>query len=144
MPLRRVLLVDDNETFRETVKAALHHAGYGVCAVADAEAALDAVSRIEPSIALVDVELPGGMSGSELVQELTRRGAKFPIIAVSGVANEGSSGAAKWFVRKPVDLDLLLRVLDDFCGRGMPSSLWMRGEGAPSLDLGESFSSFAR
>ena len=140
MGLRRVLLVDDNETFRESVKAALHHAGYGVCAVADAKSALDVVERMEPSIALVDVEMPG-MSGTELVQELNRRGAAFPVIAISGVASESSS-PAKWFVRKPIDLDLLLRVLDDFCGRGMPSSLWMRAPDAgraPAVDLAEAF-----
>ena len=135
MVRRRVLLVDDNETFRESVKTALHHAGYGVCAVGDARAALDIVERMEPAIALVDVELPG-MSGTELVQELARRGATFPVIAVSGVANESSS-PAKWFIRKPVDLDLLLRVLGDFCGHGMPSALWMRAPGAAPLDLGE-------
>ena len=54
-----VLIVDDHGEFRASASALLEAEGFTVVgAVADAAAALRAVERLKPDVALVDVQLP--------------------------------------------------------------------------------------
>jgi CheY-like chemotaxis protein len=51
-----VLLIDDDETIRELVSEVLGDEGYGVVAVADAEAGLEAARRSPPRVVLLDTQ----------------------------------------------------------------------------------------
>lgn len=54
-----VLIVDDHDEFRASASALLEAEGFAVVgAVSDAAAALIAVARLKPDVALVDVQLP--------------------------------------------------------------------------------------
>jgi CheY-like chemotaxis protein len=68
---RSILVADDGPTFRRLARLLL--AGQGFVVVAEAGSVADAVSaarRVEPSAALVDVELPDG-DGFELAGRLS-------------------------------------------------------------------------
>lgn len=67
---RSVLVVDDDPEFRDLAGRLLAASGLTVVGEADSvEAALSAAARLEPSAALVDVELPDG-DGVTLAREL--------------------------------------------------------------------------
>jgi DNA-binding NarL/FixJ family response regulator len=54
-----VLIVDDHEAFRTSGRALLEAEGFSVVgAVADGEAAVAAIERLQPEIVLLDVQLP--------------------------------------------------------------------------------------
>lgn len=54
-----VLIVDDSEDFRASVRALLGVQGFDVVAeVEDGESALDAAERLQPDVVLLDVQLP--------------------------------------------------------------------------------------
>lgn len=55
-----VLVADDHYPTRERLRARLETAGFRVRAVADAGAAISAVSEDAPDVCLVDVNMPGG------------------------------------------------------------------------------------
>jgi signal transduction histidine kinase/CheY-like chemotaxis protein len=84
----RILLVDDNEEFRDSVRELLEVLGYRVTAVADGEQALRVASEAEDPFELVltDVIMPG-ISGPELVTEL-RRHRPLPAVFLSGHADD--------------------------------------------------------
>jgi DNA-binding NarL/FixJ family response regulator len=68
--IRSVLVVDDDPEFRQLARRLLAASGMTVVGEADSVAsALDAARQLEPSAALVDVELPDG-DGIALAREL--------------------------------------------------------------------------
>jgi len=74
----RVLIVDDHDLTRETLREMLRYCRYEVEEAASGEAAIDKVAAAEGRDApfdfiLMDWMMPGGMSGSETCQEIERR-----------------------------------------------------------------------
>jgi DNA-binding NarL/FixJ family response regulator len=66
----RVLIVDDDARFRALARTLLEASGYTVAGEAgDGEQALDAIRRLRPDAALVDVQLPD-TNGVTLARQL--------------------------------------------------------------------------
>jgi DNA-binding NarL/FixJ family response regulator len=82
----RCLIVDDNTSFREEIRALLVEQGLDV--VGGAGSAADAhrqIAELRPDVALIDIDL-GGESGLELARQLRkepRDGAKPHVILIS-------------------------------------------------------------
>jgi DNA-binding NarL/FixJ family response regulator len=70
-----VLIVDDHQSFRDLARRMLERAGYDVVGEAeDGAGALEAVSRLRPSVVLLDVQLPDidGFAVSERLAALAQ------------------------------------------------------------------------
>jgi DNA-binding NarL/FixJ family response regulator len=80
----KILIVDDHPLMREGLRNTINHEpDLVVCGEAEtAHQALDAVKKLSPALALVDVSLPG-KSGLELVKDLK---AMFPELLMLGVS----------------------------------------------------------
>ncbi len=110
-----VLVVDDSPLVRASVAAALRSAGYECLAAPGGLEALRLVEERSPAVGIVDLAMPG-MSGTELVGELRRRGRNFPIIILSVASDvesrvRGLESGADDFLTKPFDTrELCLRV----------------------------------
>src|SRR5689334_17071846 len=79
-----VVLVDDDEQYREVLCADLADRGFSVSCFADGPAFLEALnSGIEARIALLDWALPE-MSGFELLGHLRKRGMGMPVVFLTG------------------------------------------------------------
>ena len=101
---RRVLVVDDNPKIVEVLKAYLEQAGFAVETAFDGEAALAAVERAVPDLALLDVMLPG-VDGIELTRRLQRE-YDLPVILVTARIDEvdrliGLEVGADDYIAKP-------------------------------------------
>jgi CheY-like chemotaxis protein len=116
---RSVLVVDDDPEFRKLAGRVLAASGLTVVGEADSvAAALAAATRLEPSAALVDVELPDG-DGLTLARELAALPWR-PRIVLTSVdgeitsTEEARSAGARAFVNK-ADLPgaALARLLGD-------------------------------
>ena len=77
-----IVIVDDNESVRESLPGLLAHAGYAVAAFASAEDFLAANVTEDASCMILDVGLPG-MSGPDLHQELRHRGQAVPTVFIT-------------------------------------------------------------
>jgi two-component system, OmpR family, response regulator CpxR len=117
---RPVLIVDDDPDIRETLRFVLEDAGYPVYCAENGEEALSvlAVASRPPGLILLDLMMPV-MSGAELLKALKqiRALAEIPVTIVT------ASGApppplATSLLKKPVDLDALLRIVQQSCGEG--------------------------
>jgi DNA-binding NarL/FixJ family response regulator len=110
----RILVVDDDECFRELVSTVLSRLGWETCAAATGEDALAAASLERPDLVLLDVCLPG-LTGYEVCRELRDElGDPLPIIFVSGERTDSYDrvsglllGADDYLV-KPLDPNELL------------------------------------
>ncbi len=120
MSLRPVLVVDDDPDIRETLRFVLEEAGYRVYSAENGKDALEVLAGADPlpGLILLDLMMPI-MSGDEMLRALkaVHALAHIPVTIVT------ASGApmpplATGLLKKPVDLDVLLRVVARSCQVG--------------------------
>jgi FixJ family two-component response regulator len=87
-----VVVVDDDESVRESLPDLLVELGYAVDAFESAEAFLASDMVEEAGCLILDIALPG-MKGPELQEELGRRGLKIPVVFIT--ANRDASLRAR-------------------------------------------------
>ena len=101
----RVLVVDDEPTFRAAARQLLERRGYAVVAEASCAAtALDAVERFAPQAVLLDVRL-GDDDGFEVCRTLTRARPGLAVLLASTAESDdydhlAASSGARGFVNK--------------------------------------------
>jgi CheY-like chemotaxis protein len=119
----RVLVVDDEEDICRNLSDILGDLGCRVETAYDGVSALEKVRRTPFDVALLDLRMPG-MDGLTLCRELKalRSGTVAIIVtAYAGTMTEQEAHAAgAWqVVPKPVDLDALLKLVDEAAGQPM-------------------------
>src|SRR5580692_10394012 len=85
--LKRVTVVDDDISLRESLADLLSALGYAASAFASAKELLAAEDIGETDCLIVDVTMPG-MSGPDLARELRRRGHDVPVIFMTAQRDE--------------------------------------------------------
>lgn len=122
---KKVLLVDDEAGFTELLKMNLERSGgFEVAIQNDSTKALESARKFQPDIILLDVVMPG-LDGGD-VQALFEGDPMLrnvPIVMLTALVDsaELSEGAVAQsgtsvVLPKPVDLDLLLRVIGEQLG----------------------------
>jgi UDP-3-O-[3-hydroxymyristoyl] N-acetylglucosamine deacetylase len=123
-----VLVVDDEERIRSSIRGILSDEGFRVVDTGDAPGVMDLIHREAPSIVLLDVWMPE-LDGIELLRRIKSEQPAVPVIMISGHANIQSAVAATKlgaadFIQKPFSVDGLLasisRALDG--GSAAPQS----------------------
>jgi CheY-like chemotaxis protein len=114
-PARRVLIVEDNDDARETLRTLLEGAGHEVCESTDGQAALEAAARFAPDAVVIDIGLPR-LDGYELARRLRQRGVATRLVALTGYGRTEDKQRAQEagfdaHLVKPVTLDELQRAL---------------------------------
>ena len=77
----KVLIVEDEDGIRELMRLFLVKKGYEIIEAEDGFEAMDVLSKEDPDLILLDIEMPG-MSGLELCEKIRIR-TKTPILFVS-------------------------------------------------------------
>ena len=115
-----VHVVDDDESARESLAFLLEAADFTVVSHASALALLDALPLDGAGCVITDMRMPD-MTGLELVRELNARGARVPILMITGhgdipLAVEAMRAGVVDFIEKPFGeariLDALARALE--------------------------------
>ena len=117
MARNSVLIVDDHAAFRSLAREVLDRAGFEVVAEAeDGVGALAAAARLNPSVVVLDVKLPG-LSGFEVARRLAVRPHPPAVVLVStaDAADFGrrivASGAVGFITKSRLSGDTLRAVL---------------------------------
>ena len=85
-----LLIVEDNDTIRETIREALFIEGFEVSACADGQTALELIQQQKETpyaLVVLDLMLPG-LSGLDLCRQLRAAGDQTPILVVSARDHE--------------------------------------------------------
>jgi two-component system nitrogen regulation response regulator NtrX len=112
----RLLVVDDEENVRASIRGVLTDEGFTVDAVESGEACLNAANRRPYDAIFLDVWLPG-KDGLEVLKELKSRNPSQYVIMISGhgsieTAVQATKLGAFDFIEKPLSLDKLILVLE--------------------------------
>lgn len=111
-----ILVVDDEDRFRANMLRLLDLNGLRALAATGGREALDIVSREPVDVVLLDMKMPG-MSGAEVMAELSRRADRPEVIFLSGHASldlpldKVCSGACDYLI-KPCTMDVLLAKIE--------------------------------
>lgn len=117
---RRVLVVDDDDTYREMIEAALGDEGYDVGSAPGGESGLELAARFKPHLILLDLRMAGKKDGHAFAKAYRRTPGRRAAIAVVTAARdpEGAAEAmgAHAFLAKPFDLGELLNLVARHAG----------------------------
>jgi two-component system, OmpR family, response regulator len=134
----KLLLVEDDQTLRETLAYNLGHEGYEVIQADDGVSALDLAREHEPDLVVLDIMLPG-LDGLTVCRTL-RHESDVPIVLLTARTGEvdrivGLDSGADDYVVKPFSLGELLARLRAVMrrGRGTPATKLQSGD--LTLDL---------
>jgi FixJ family two-component response regulator len=117
-----VVVVDDDESVRESLPDLLKEFGFSVLAFASGKEMLESNGVSGAECFVLDVAMPG-MTGPDLHNELKRRGLKIPTIFITGLKDESirkrvfEQGAVDVLL-KPFDETVLRDALTKAIGRG--------------------------
>ncbi|MDW8107555.1 MAG: response regulator [Armatimonadota bacterium] len=108
LPQRSVLIVDDDDLVRETLRFVLEDGGYLVHAAPSGAEALRILERKRVDVVLSDIFMPG-MNGFDLLQQIRERAPGIPVILITGYGNiemarEALKQGASDFITKPYNV----------------------------------------
>jgi len=148
MPVRpldqktKILYIEDNRENRLLVRAVLEAAGYMIVDAEDGLAGIEAAIREEPSLILLDINLPG-VDGYELVAILKSfpNLASTPVVALTAYAMQGDRqrtlvAGCDGYIQKPIDVDAFPRQVAEFLG-GKRERVESRDEGVYLRELNQ-------
>jgi len=109
-----VLIIDDEESIRETFKVFLEMGGHNVLTASDYLSALASLSAHDIDIVFSDIVL-ATHSGLEILREIKDRGMLCPVIIITGIPNmetarEAIRLGAFDYLSKPIKRETLLRI----------------------------------
>jgi CheY-like chemotaxis protein len=121
MPVTHVLIVDDDEAIRETLRLILEDAGYTVLDECDGLAALRRLRQSRrPMVVLLDLMMPG-MSGASVLEEVAKDSSlvkRYSFILVTAGNNAQIMAISHLLsslvvpvIRKPWDIEHLLQTV---------------------------------
>ena len=126
---RRILVVEDDPTMTEMLRILLEDSGYRILTAESGEEALDFAREQIPDLITLDLGLPGGIDGREVVRRLRNdpETAAVPIIVVTGMHFVPSSEErVEAVLTKPFDVaeleDAVSRILGLRPGAGSAQS----------------------
>ena len=116
---RTLLLVDDDDAFRNRLVRAMEKRGYDVSAAASVSEAQELAHRVKPEFAVVDLRMPDG-SGLDVVKTLRQARENMRIVILTGYGNIATAVAAVKvgavdYLAKPANADEIHR-------RSMPAT----------------------
>ena len=108
----RVLVAEDDDSLGAVLAQGLRNRGYVVDLVGDGESALSYTRCYEYAVAVLDWLIPG-IPGIDVVRQLRRRGARTPVLLISGKVTPedrvaGLDAGADDYMVKPFDFGELL------------------------------------
>jgi DNA-binding NtrC family response regulator len=111
----KILVVDDDASFRRVLEYQLKEAGYSVRCAADGKKALDLFSENPFHAVLTDLDMPE-LSGNELLCQIKRQSPDTPVIVITAFATIDSAvdamkAGAFHYLTKPLNRDALLHTL---------------------------------
>ena len=113
-PGKRILLVDDDPTVRDSLNDVLLSEGYRVIAAENGQRALELASNASVDLVLLDLNMPV-KNGWDTFEQFTREHPLIPIIVATARPNQlftAINAGVGALLEKPMDIPTLLRTME--------------------------------
>ena len=119
-PGGHIILAEDEALSAMFLELALRDRGYAVSTVASGEKALSVFEERGADMLLLDIHLSGMKNGIDVAREIQSR-ASVQTVFMTGYSKESMDGDLEGietaaFLSKPVDINMLVRVLEEAAG----------------------------
>ncbi len=114
-----VLVIEDDRSIREMLSQALEIEGHRVTAAANGAEGIRLLNEgPSPCIILLDLMMPvmNGWQFMEAKQTLPSALQAVPVVVVSAYSERAQSLSCHAVLKKPIDLDVLLEMVEKYCG----------------------------
>lgn len=85
--MQTILVIDDDESLRDTIGVMLEQEGFRAVLEADGKSGFERALQLKPALILVDLRLPS-MGGIEICRQLRAMQSRIPIIVLSAIGDE--------------------------------------------------------
>jgi len=114
----KILIVDDETDFLETIVVRLKKRKLDATGVTSGEAAIEQLKKQIFDVILLDVKMPGGMDGIETLREIKKIQPLAEVVMLTGHASletsiEGMKQGAFDYLLKPMKLENLLKKMTE-------------------------------
>jgi CheY-like chemotaxis protein len=124
--MARILLIDDDEPVRTTLRLTLEHFGHTVIEARDGTEGLARFQHAIADLVITDIVMPE-KDGLEVLRELRRMHPSVKIIAISGAGRDSGAGylqmaklmGATKVLTKPCSADVLRAAINDLLPGGV-------------------------
>ena len=111
----KILIIDDEPEFRETIRGFLRERGYNIITAGDGEEGLKRIQEDSPDLVLLDLKMPK-KDGYGLLKNIRENREWVPVIIISALAEpkdifKGYDFEADYYLTKPLNLENLLRAI---------------------------------
>lgn len=110
----KVLVVEDDQSVRETLGMVLEAFGHQPSLTADADEAIESLEREWPDAMLLDLTL-GAMTGEDVYRRINSHFGRVPPVVILSAMPQGENRARElpgaWFLAKPYTIEELMEVL---------------------------------
>ena len=109
-----VLIVDDDDLVRETLREVIEMAGCSALEASNGKEALKVMADHRPCLVIIDLLMPV-MTGNELLEAMRREPAlaEIPVIISTSAPDRAPPGVP--IIRKPVDIDSVVASVQRSC-----------------------------
>ena len=123
----KVLLVDDEQEFVQTLSERLNTRNYGSYPVFDGEQALDLLANELPDVMVLDLKMPG-IGGIDVLRKTKALNPEIEVIVLTGHGSEEDKNeclelGAFAYLHKPVDISQLTEIIDEAHGKVAASKM---------------------
>ena len=112
-----ILVIEDDDDIRNVMVEVLEAEGYITESAINGKDALEKLTVIsKPCLVLLDMMMPI-MNGREFLDTIMKDAylAPIPVLIVSAVADRTNTEGSVGFLKKPIDIDVVLNVVAQYC-----------------------------
>ena len=115
----KVLLVDDEEEFINTLSERIMMRGFKSDVALNGEEALKILDKYIPDVMVVDLKMPG-IGGMDFLRRVKETNPEIQVIMLTGHGSKGDEAEARRFgvsdyLQKPVAIDMLIQSINCVC-----------------------------
>jgi len=120
----RILVIDDEEYIRDSVRSFLEDYGYEVLEAENGRIGIEVFDREKPDLVLCDLRMPE-LDGLDVLAYVREKSPETPIIIVSGVGNIGDTvealrlGAWNYIIKPVQDMNVLSHAVEKSLERAL-------------------------
>lgn len=113
----KILIVDDDNSFRYALSRILISNGYYPVEVSRSIPVVKAIIKENPDLILLDLHMPNA-GGVEIIRTMQRMKIEIPVVIISGLLNDLDfrilwEMGVKHFLAKPVDINTLISKVNE-------------------------------
>lgn len=112
-----VLVVEDDNDIREVIIEILEAEGYQTLSASNGKEALELLEQTaKPCLVLLDMMMPI-MNGRQFLDEVMKNSklAPLPVLIVSAIADKTNTKGSIGYLKKPIDINVVLEVVGQYC-----------------------------